>query len=54
MELADLINLLTDNGISLVCVGYLIFFQITTMKEILKTLNAISERLTIIENKLEN
>lgn len=52
MELADIVKLMTDNGLSLICVGYLIYFQNTTMKEMLKSLNTISERLTVIENKL--
>ena len=33
-----IIKLLTDNGIAIVCVGYLIYFQLTTMKDVLKTL----------------
>ena len=35
----DLINLITNNGIGIVCVAYLIYFQATTMKDISKTLN---------------
>ena len=48
----ELIKLLVDNGISVVCVAYLIYFQLTTMKEILKTLGSINERLTIIESHI--
>ena len=33
-----LIKLLTENGIAIVCVAYLIYFQLTTMKDVLKTL----------------
>ena len=47
----DLINLIVNNGIGVVCVGYLIYFQNTTMKEILKTLKLIDKRLTLIELK---
>ena len=52
MELSDIVKLLTDNGLSIICVAYLIYFQNSTMREMLRTLNAISERLTIIENKI--
>ena len=56
MEVGDnmdeFIKLLVDNGISVVCVAYLIFFQLTTMKEMLNTLGSINERLTIIESHI--
>ena len=48
----ELINLITNNGIGIVCVAYLIYFQLTTMKEMLKTLGSINERLTIIESHI--
>ena len=49
----QLINLLVNNGIGVVCVAYLIYFQSTTMKEMLTTLNSINNRLTAIETTLE-
>lgn len=49
----ELINLITNNGIGIVCVAYLIYFQSTTMKSMLKTLGSINERLSIIENKID-
>ena len=48
----ELINLITNNGIGIVCVAYLIYFQNTTMQKILDTLNTINIRLTIIEDNL--
>ena len=45
----ELVNLLVNNGIGVVCVGYLIYFQSTTMREILNTLNSIDKRLSVIE-----
>ena len=48
----DLIQLMANYGIGIVCVAYLIYFQSTTMKEMLKTLGSINERLTIIENEM--
>jgi formate/nitrite transporter FocA (FNT family) len=49
----NLIEIISSNGIGVVCVAYLIYFQSTTMKEMIKTLNTINERLTIIEEKIE-
>lgn len=49
----ELINLLTNNGIGIVCVAYLIYFQSTTMKQILTTLENINTRLMSIEFKLQ-
>lgn len=49
----DIINLITNNGLGIVCVAYMIYFQNTTMKEMLKTLGSINERLSLIENKLD-
>lgn len=49
-EIADII---VNNGIGIGCVMYLIYFQLTTMKEMLVTLGSINERLTRIETKLE-
>lgn len=48
----DIINLIANNGIGIVCVAYLIYFQSTTMKEMLKTLSTINIRLAMIEGKV--
>jgi hypothetical protein len=48
----ELVHLIVDNGIGVVCVGYLIYFQSTTMKQMLNTLTTISERLTAIETRV--
>lgn len=47
----ELFNLVVNNGIGVACVCYLIYFQSTTMKEILNTLNSIDKRLTVIEER---
>ena len=52
MELATILDLVTNHGIGIVCVGYLIYFQSTTMKEMLGSLNSINERLILIEDKI--
>lgn len=49
----EVINLISNYGIGVACVGYLIYFQNTTMKSMLDTLNGINTRLAIIEEKLE-
>lgn len=49
----ELIQLISNNGIGIVCVAYLIYFQSTTMKSMLEALNSINERLTLIEDKLD-
>ena len=47
----DIINYIVNNGIGVVCVAYLIYFQSTTMKEMLDTMKSIDSRLTIIETE---
>lgn len=48
----DIINLIVNNGIGVVCVAYLIYFQNSSMKEMITTLRAIDTRLTTIEAKI--
>lgn len=50
--MSDIINLIVNNGIGVVCVAYLIYFQSTSMKEMLSTLSSINERLILIEEKI--
>lgn len=50
----DIVGLISNYGIGIVCVGYLIYFQNTTMKSMLDTLSGINIRLSIIEEKLES
>lgn len=49
----SLVKLIVDNGIGVMCVAYLIYFQSTTMKDMTKALNAINNRLSIIEDNLD-
>ena len=49
-EIADLI---TNYGLGIICVIYMIYFQNTTMKEMLKTLGNMDRRLTAIETHLD-
>ena len=48
----DIIDLITNNGISIVCVAYLIYFQLVSMRDLTKTLETISTRLAIIEDNM--
>lgn len=50
----EIVKLLSDFGISIACVAYLIYFQSTTMKEMLTTLNGINARLSVIEDRLSD
>jgi hypothetical protein len=52
-EIEQILNMIVDNGIGVFCVGYLIYFQSTTMQKMLNTLNVMSERLTGIETRIE-
>ena len=46
--MSDLIQLIVNNGIGVVCVGYMIYFQLTTMKEMNKTMNEVSTSLKLM------
>lgn len=48
-EIADLIM---NYGLGIICVVYMIYFQNTTMKEMIKTLGSIDNRLITIETHL--
>lgn len=49
----DLINLIVNNGIGVVCVAYMIYFQSTTMKEMNKTMNEVSTSLKLMNQDIE-
>ena len=53
MDVKTLIDYVVQNGLGVVCVIYMIYFQNTTMKEMLNTLTSINTRLSIIEDKME-
>jgi hypothetical protein len=52
--MVDLVNIIGQNGIAVVCVAYMIYFQNTTMKEMLKSLKSIDKRLSDLERGDEN
>lgn len=58
--MADLINLITQNGIGVICVAFLIYFINTTMKDnnkilddMQKTLVAINTNLTTLSTRVD-
>lgn len=51
--MSDLVKLITDNGISVICVAYMIYFSLTTMKDMNKTLISITATLQSISDRLE-
>ena len=50
----DLINVITQNGIGVVYVAYLIYFQSTTMKNMNEILGKMQIALESISDRLEN
>lgn len=48
----QILNYIFQYGVGTLCVAYLIYFQSTTMKEMLKTLGSINDRLTVIETHI--
>lgn len=49
----DLIQLIVNNGIGVVCVAYMIYFQMTTMKDMNKTLNEMTSTLKLMNQDIE-
>ena len=53
MDIKEILDYVFQYGVGTVCVIYMIYFQNTTMKEMLNTLSGINTRLSVIEDKLE-
>lgn len=51
--MSDLIQLIVNNGIGVVCVGYMIYFQLTTMKEMNNTMQEVSTSLKLMNQDIE-
>ena len=51
--MGDIIKIIVDNGIGVVCVGYLIFFSLTTMKDMQKTMSEMSTSLKLMNQDIE-
>ncbi len=50
----EIVQLITDNGISIVCVAYMIYFQLTTMKDIQKTMSEMTTTLELIKEEIKD
>lgn len=48
----EIIKLITDNGIGVICVGFMIYFINTTMKDNNKVLGDIQKTLVSIDTNL--
>lgn len=49
----EIMNIIMNNGIGVACIIYFMWYNNTTMKELITTLNNINTRLTIIETELQ-
>ena len=50
----EFVELVSNYGIGIACVGYMIYFQNTTMKEMLKTLTTIQLELSSVKDSIEH
>ena len=50
----SIIDLVINNGLGVVCVIYMIYFQMTTMKEMSQTISKMNTSLELITDRLEN
>lgn len=53
-EIKALVDIIVQNGIGIVCVVYMIYFQLTTMKEMGNTLNKMNTSLELLNERMEN
>lgn len=51
--MSDIINLIVNNGLGIVCIAYLLYFQSTTMKDLTENQNKTNLILESITNRLE-
>jgi hypothetical protein len=50
----NIVDLVINNGLGVVCVIYMIYFQMTTMKEMSQTISKMNTSLELITTRLEN
>lgn len=53
-EIKALIDIIVQNGIGIACVIYMIYFQLTTLKEMSGTLNNMNTSLELLNERMEN
>ena len=49
----DVINIIANYGIGVVCILYFMYFNNTTMKQLLETVNKVNESLILFNERLE-
>ena len=54
MTIDEVINLIINNGIGVACVGYMIYFQFTTMKDISKSMSEMVTSLELIKEEIKD
>ena len=50
----SIVDLVMNNGLGVICVIYMIYFQMTTMKEMSQTISKMNTSLELITDRLEN
>lgn len=50
----EIINFIVNNGVGVVCVAYLIYFQSTTMKDLTKNQEKANDLLEKMTYRIEN
>ena len=50
----EIMQAIANYGVGIVCIGYIIFMQNTTMKEMNATLNKMNNSLELVTDRLEN
>lgn len=53
-NLQSIVDLVMNNGLGVICVIYMIYFQMTTMKEMSQTISKMNTSLELITDRLEN
>lgn len=49
----DVVNIIANYGIGVVCIIYFMYFNNTTMKQLLETVNKVNESLILFNERLE-
>lgn len=53
-NIQSIVDLVMNNGLGVICVIYMIYFQMTTMKEMSQTISKMDTSLELITDRLEN
>ena len=51
--LEDIVNIIANYGIGVVCILYFMYFNNTTMKQLIETVNKVNESLVLFNERLE-